>query len=119
MALTLVIVSFSCTGPILGSILAGTITQGPMPLTAGMSGFGVALGLPFALFAMFPSWLNNLPKSGGWLNTTKVVLGFAEVALAFKFLSTADLVIQSGALHRETFFAIWTIVAFLIGIYLF
>lgn len=118
MALTLVIVSFSCTGPILGSILAGTITQGPMPLTAGMSGFGVALGLPFALFAMFPSWLNNLPKSGGWLNTTKVVLGFAEVALAFKFLSTADLVIQSGALHRETFFAIWTVVAFLIGIYL-
>lgn len=118
MALTLVIVSFSCTGPILGSILAGTITQGPMPLTAGMSGFGVALGLPFALFAMFPGWLNNLPKSGGWLNTTKVVLGFAEVALAFKFLSTADLVVQTGALHRETFFAIWTVIAFLIGIYL-
>ncbi|MCB0759942.1 MAG: thioredoxin family protein [Flavobacteriales bacterium] len=118
MALTLVIVSFSCTGPILGSILAGTITQGPMPLTAGMTGFGVALGLPFALFAMFPGWLNNLPKSGGWLNTTKVVLGFAEVALAFKFLSTADLVIQTGLLKRETFFLIWTIVALLTGIYL-
>jgi thiol:disulfide interchange protein len=118
MAITLVIVSFSCTGPILGSILAGVLTQGPMPLTAGLAGFGVALGLPFALFALFPSWLNNLPKSGGWLNTTKVVLGFAEVAMAFKFFSSADLVIHTGLLHRETFFLIWFLCALGAGVYL-
>src|SRR5690606_17793368 len=88
MALTLAIVSFSCTGPILGSLLAGSLTSdgGAMQLTAGMGGFGMALALPFALFALFPSWLNSLPKSGGWLNTVKVVLGFLELALALKFL---------------------------------
>ena len=94
MAFTLALVSFSCTGPILGSLLAGSLTAegGAWQLTAGMGGFGLALGLPFALFAMFPNLLKALPKSGGWLNTTKVVLGFFELALAFKFLSFADLV---------------------------
>lgn len=118
MALTLVVVSFSCTGPILGSVLAKTISDGPTPLSFAMGGFGVALGLPFALFAMFPSWLNNLPKSGGWLNSVKVVLGFAEVALAVKFLSNADLVKQWNLVHRETFFLIWAVIALLTGIYL-
>ena len=91
MALTLSIVSFSCTGPILGSLLAGSLSAegGAWQLTAGMGGFGVALGLPFALFALFPNMLKALPKSGGWLNTTKVVLGFFELALAFKFLSVS------------------------------
>ena len=89
MALTLAIVSFSCTGPILGSLLAGSLTgdSGAWELTAGMGGFGLALGLPFALFAMFPRVLEKLPKSGGWLNTIKVTLGFIELALALKFLS--------------------------------
>ena len=105
MALTLAIVSFSCTGPILGSLLAGSLTSdgGATQLTAGMTGFGLALALPFALFALFPSWLNSLPKSGGWLNTTKVVLGFLELALAFKFLSNADLVAHWDLLKREVF----------------
>ena len=87
MALTLSIVSFSCTGPILGSLLAGSLSAdggGAWQLTAGMAGFGMALGLPFAVFAMFPNMLKSLPKSGGWLNTTKVILGFLELALAFK-----------------------------------
>ena len=90
MALTLAIVSFSCTGPILGSLLAGSLTAdgGAWQLTAGMAGFGVSLGLPFAVFAMFPNMMNALPKSGGWLNTTKVILGFLELALAFKFYQT-------------------------------
>ena len=95
MALTLAIVSFSCTGPILGSLLVGALSSdgGAMQLTFGMLGFGAALALPFTLFALFPNWLNNLPKSGGWLNTVKVVLGFLEVALALKFLSNADMVL--------------------------
>lgn len=118
MALTLVVVSFSCTGPILGSVLAKTISDGPTPLSVALGGFGIALGLPFALFAMFPSWLNNLPKSGGWLNSVKVVLGFAEVALAVKFLSNADLVKQWNIVHRETFFLIWGVIAVLTGVYL-
>ena len=103
MALTLSIVSFSCTGPILGSLLAGSLSSdgGAWQLTAGMAGFGVALGLPFALFAMFPNMLKALPKSGGWLNTTKVILGFLELALAFKFLSNADLVEHWGILKIE------------------
>ncbi|MBT8254187.1 MAG: thioredoxin family protein [Bacteroidia bacterium] len=111
MALTLAIVSFSCTGPILGSLLAGSLTTdgGAWQLTAGMGGFGVALGLPFALFAAFPGWLNSLPKSGGWLNTVKVVLGFLELALAFKFLSNADLVKHWGILKIEVFLGIWII----------
>lgn len=121
MAATLAIVSFSCTGPILGSLLAGSLTAdgGAMQLTAGMSGFGLALALPFALFALFPSWLNSLPKSGGWLNTTKVVLGFLELAFAFKFLSNADLVEHWGLLKREVFIGIWIIIFFGLALYLF
>ena len=121
MALTLAIVSFSCTGPILGSLLAGSLTSdgGAIQLTAGMSGFGLALALPFALFALFPSWLNSLPKSGGWLNTTKVVLGFLELALAFKFLSNADLVEHWGLLKREIFIGIWIVIFIGLGLYLF
>jgi thiol:disulfide interchange protein DsbD len=109
MALTLALVSFSCTGPILGTVLGNSLKEGPWPVTAAMSGFGVALGLPFAVFAAFPKWLNNLPKSGGWLNSVKVVLGFIELALALKFLSNADLVMQWHLIERETFFLIWTL----------
>ena len=121
MALTLAIVSFSCTGPILGSLLAGSLTSdgGAMQLTAGMSGFGLALALPFALFALFPEWLNSLPKSGGWLNTTKVVLGFLELAFAFKFLSNADLVEHWGILKREIFIGIWIVIFIGLALYLF
>lgn len=120
MALTLVIVSFSCTGPLVGSLLAGTLTQGAWNLTAGMAGFGVALGLPFALFALFPGMMNSLPKSGGWLNTVKVVLGFLELALALKFISNADLVDPSVVIiKREIFFAIWILIAFILAAYLF
>ena len=121
MALTLAIVSFSCTGPILGSLLAGSLTSdgGAMQLTAGMSGFGLALALPFALFALFPGWLNSLPKSGGWLNTTKVVLGFLELAFAFKFLSNADLVEHWGILKREIFIGIWIVIFIGLALYLF
>ncbi|WP_299161210.1 cytochrome c biogenesis protein CcdA [uncultured Tenacibaculum sp.] len=121
MALTLAIVSFSCTGPILGSLLAGSLgaNGGAMQLSAGMIGFGTALALPFALFAMFPGWLNSLPKSGGWLNTVKVVLGFLELAFAFKFLSNADLVGHWGILKREIFIGIWALIGFLMALYLF
>jgi|TARA_A100001011_G_scaffold114439_1_gene121093 thiol:disulfide interchange protein len=120
MALTLAIVSFSCTGPILGTLLAGSLSgdSGAWELTAGMSGFGLALGFPFALFAMFPNVLNKLPKSGGWLNTIKVTLGFIELALALKFLSNADLVAHWGILKIELFLALWFIIFFLLGIYL-
>ncbi|GAA4893114.1 thioredoxin family protein [Flaviramulus aquimarinus] len=121
MALTLAIVSFSCTGPILGSLLAGSLTAdgGAWQLTAGMAGFGVSLGLPFALFAMFPNMMNALPKSGGWLNTTKVILGFLELALAFKFLSNADLVAHWNILKIEPFLIIWIIVFTGLALYLF
>jgi thiol:disulfide interchange protein len=121
MALTLAIVSFSCTGPILGSLLAGSLTAdgGAMQLTAGMGGFGAALALPFALFALFPSWLNTLPKSGGWLNTVKVVLGFLELALALKFLSNADLVEQWGLIKRELFIGLWILIFTGMALYLF
>jgi thiol:disulfide interchange protein DsbD len=121
MALTLAIVSFSCTGPILGSLLAGSLSSdgGAIQLTAGMTGFGLALALPFALFALFPSWLNSLPKSGGWLNTTKVVLGFLELALAFKFLSNADLVAHWDILKREVFIGIWIVIFIGLALYLF
>ena len=120
MALTLAIVSFSCTGPILGSLLAGSLTSdgGAMQLTAGMTGFGVALALPFALFALFPNALTALPKSGGWMTTVKVVLGFFELALALKFLSNADLVSHWGLLKREVFVGIWTLLAFALSLYL-
>jgi len=121
MALTLAIVSFSCTGPILGSLLGGSLSSdgGAIQLTFGMGGFGLALALPFALFAMFPNWLNNLPKSGGWLNTVKVVLGFIELGLAFKFLSNADLVEHWGLLKREIFIGIWVLCALGMALYLF
>ena len=121
MALTLSIVSFSCTGPILGSLLAGSLSAdgGAWQLTAGMGGFGAALGLPFALFAMFPNMLKALPKSGGWLNTTKVVLGFLELALAFKFLSNADLVKHWGILKIEVFLGIWILVFAGLTLYVF
>ncbi len=120
MALTLAIVSFSCTGPILGSLLAGALTKdgGAMQLSFGMGGFGLGLALPFALFAMFPNWLQSLPKSGGWLNTVKVVLGFLELAMAVKFLSNADLVKQWHLLPREIFIGIWVLMGFLTVLYL-
>ena len=120
MALALAIVSFSCTGPIVGTILveaaAGGDKIGPI---VGMFGFSLAIALPFALFAAFPGWLNSLPKSGGWLNTVKVVLGFLELALAFKFLSQADLVLQLHLLEREVFLAIWIAVFGTLALYLF
>ncbi len=121
MALTLALVSFSCTGPVLGSLLAGTLAGdgGATRLTVGMSGFGLALALPFALFALFPNWLNSLPKSGGWLNTVKVVLGFLELAFAFKFLSNADLVMHWGLLKREVFIGIWIVIGVCLSLYLF
>ncbi|MFY0252406.1 protein-disulfide reductase DsbD family protein [Chitinophaga sp. 30R24] len=120
MALTLALVSFSCTGPILGSLLAGSLSTdgGAIQLTVGMAGFGFALALPFALFALFPGWLNSLPKSGGWLTSVKVVLGFLELAMAIKFLSNADLVKHWGILKREVFFAIWIILGTSIVLYL-
>jgi thiol:disulfide interchange protein DsbD len=121
MALTLALVSFSCTGPILGSLLAGSLSTdgGAMQLTMGMAGFGLALALPFALFALFPGLLSSLPKSGGWLTSVKIVLGFLELALAIKFLSNADLVEHWGILKRETFFAAWIIIGVLLVLYLF
>ena len=121
MALTLALVSFSCTGPILGSLLAGSLSTngGAMQLTMGMAGFGLALALPFTVFALFPSLLSSLPRSGGWLTTVKIVLGFLELALAVKFLSNADLVEHWGILKREVFFAIWIIIGILLSLYLF
>jgi len=119
MSLTLALVSFSCTGPILGSLLVGSLSGGVWPLTCGLAGFGVALGLPFGLFAVFPQWLKSLPKSGGWLGTVKKVLAFVEVALAFKFLSNADLVMHWGLLKREVFLAIWLLIGLGLAAYLF
>ncbi len=122
MALTLAIVSFSCTGPILGGLLGSTtLAEGNVAtnLTMGMVGFGLALALPFALFAMFPAWLHSLPKSGGWMTTVKVVLGFLELALAFKFLSNADLVGNWGLFKREIFIGIWVVLFVLMTLYLF
>ena len=121
MALTLAIVSFSCTGPILGSLLAGSLTAdgGAMQLSTGMLGFGIALGLPFGLFALFPNTLKAIPKSGGWMTTVKVVLGFLELALALKFLSNADLVAHWDLLKREVFIGVWALISFLLTLYLF
>ncbi len=121
MAVTLVIVSFSCTGPILGSLLVGAATSdgGQYNLVAGMLGFGFALAFPFALFAMFPGFLAKLPKSGGWLGTVKHVLGFVEVAFAIKFLSNADLVWQLGFIKRELFLILWILVGITAVLYLF
>ncbi len=118
MAFTLALVSFSCTGPIIGTLLVEAASGGFQGPLIGMFGFSLALALPFALFAAFPGWLNSLPKSGGWLNSVKVVLGFIELAFAFKFLSTADLVWQAGILKREWFLAIWIGIGFLLTLYL-
>jgi thiol:disulfide interchange protein len=119
MALALAIVSFSCTGPIVGTLLVEAASNGGIAPVIGMLGFSLALALPFMLFAMFPGWLNSLPKSGGWLNTVKVVLGFLELALAFKFLSNADLVLQLHLLEREVFIAIWIAIFAALTLYLF
>jgi len=119
MAATLAIVSFSCTGPLVGSALAGAATGSFAAPTAVMLGFSSALALPFGLFSAFPGWLNSLPSSGGWLNSVKVVLGLLEIGFAFKFLSNADLVLQLGLLQRELFIAIWIAVSLAIAFYLF
>ncbi|MFV8343554.1 protein-disulfide reductase DsbD family protein [Flavobacterium sp. XS2P39] len=119
MALALAIVSFSCTGPIVGTLLVEAASKGGIAPIIGMLGFSLALALPFMLFAMFPGWLHSLPRSGGWLNTVKVVLGFLELALAFKFLSNADLVLQLHLLEREVFLAIWIAVFGALALYLF
>ena len=119
MAFTLVLVSFSCTGPIIGFLLVETATSGDLFGPAvGMFGFALALALPFTLFAIFPSLLKQTPRSGGWMNTIKVVLGFVELAFALKFLSVADLTKGWGILDRETFLALWIALFFLLGMYL-
>lgn len=118
MALALAIVSFSCTGPIVGTLLVESASKGGIAPIVGMLGFSTALALPFMLFAMFPSWMHSLPKSGGWLNTVKVSLGFLELALAFKFLSNADLVLQLHLLEREVFLAIWIAIFGIWALYL-
>jgi thiol:disulfide interchange protein len=119
MALALAIVSFSCTGPIVGSVLVVAASSGfGIAPIVGMLGFSLALAIPFTLFAAFPGWLNSLPKSGGWLNTVKVFLGFLELAFAFKFLSNADLVLDMHLLERETFIAIWIAVFGVLAFYL-
>ncbi len=121
MALTLAIVSFSCTGPILGTLLVGALNDdgGAVQLTVAMAGFGLALGLPFGLFALFPRWLSSLPRSGSWMNTVKIVFAFVELALMIKFLSNADLVMHWGLLKREVFFAIWIALGLATAFYLF
>jgi thiol:disulfide interchange protein DsbD len=118
MALTLAIVSFSCTGPILGSLLVGALNGGAINLTAGLAGFGLALALPFALFALFPQLLSSLPKSGGWLSEVKVVLGFIELAMAMKFLSNADLTQHWGVIKREIFIGFWIFCGLCVTLYL-
>ncbi len=119
MAFTLALVSFSCTGPIIGTLLVETATWGNTLAPAiGMAGFAIALAIPFALFAMFPSLMKQMPKSGGWLNTVKVVLGFLELALSLKFLSVADLAYGWGILDRETFLVLWIVIFTLLGFYL-
>ncbi|MDY5826776.1 MAG: thioredoxin family protein, partial [Candidatus Limisoma sp.] len=119
MAFTLVLVSFSCTGPIIGTLLVEAVSQGNIIGPAiGMFGFALALAVPFALFAMFPSVLKGLPKSGGWLSTVKVVLGFIELALSLKFLSVADLAYGWHILDREVFISLWIVIFALLGLYL-
>ncbi|MGF1534324.1 MAG: cytochrome c biogenesis protein CcdA [Bernardetiaceae bacterium] len=118
MALTLAVVSFSCTGPIAGTILFQSATGEFLKPALGMFSFSLAFALPFTLFALFPSWLDTLPKSGGWLNTVKVVLGFVELALAFKFLSVADQVYHWGILDRPIYIAIWMAISIAMGLYL-
>ncbi|MCH8902602.1 MAG: thioredoxin family protein [Bacteroidetes bacterium] len=119
MAFTLALVSFSCTGPIIGTLLVKAAEGSSTGPIIGMTGFALALAIPFGLFSAFPRWLNTLPKSGGWLTSVKVVLGFAELALALKFLSNADLVLQLGFLKREIFLIIWILIAVAMSAYLF
>lgn len=118
MALTLVLVSFSCTGPIVGAILVESAGGEVLKPIIGMFGFALAFALPFTLFALFPGWLSNLPKSGGWLNSVKVVLGFLELALGLKFLSIADQTYHWGILDREVYLALWIVIFTLMGFYL-
>ncbi|MGQ8337698.1 cytochrome c biogenesis protein CcdA [Sunxiuqinia sp. A32] len=118
MALTLVLVSFSCTGPIVGAILVESAGGQVLKPIIGMFGFSLAFALPFTLFALFPGWLSNLPKSGGWLNSVKVVLGFLELALGLKFLSIADQTYHWGILDREVYLALWIVIFILLGFYL-
>ena len=119
MAFTLALVSFSCTGPIIGTLLVEAASSGDIVGPAiGMTGFALALALPFTLFAIFPSWLKEMPKSGGWLNSVKVVLGFLELALSLKFLSVADLAYGWGILDREVFICLWVIIFAMLGFYL-
>ncbi|MCF8255054.1 MAG: thioredoxin family protein [Bacteroidia bacterium] len=118
MAFTLVLVSFSCTGPIVGSLLIEAVGGNFVKPLLGMAAFGAGLAAPFTLFAIFPSWIQNLPKSGGWLNSVKVVLGFLELAFAFKFLSIPDQTYHWGLLDREVYISIWIVVFFLLGLYL-
>lgn len=120
MAFTLALVSFSCTGPIIGFLLVQVSTTGGSIIAPaiGMLGFAIALALPFTLFALFPSWLKSMPKSGGWMNVIKVTLGFLELAFALKFLSVADLAYGWGILDRETFLALWIVIFALLGFYL-
>ncbi|MEN8226037.1 MAG: cytochrome c biogenesis protein CcdA [Bacteroidota bacterium] len=118
MAFTLVLVSFSCTGPLVGTILVEAATGAWLEPIIGMLGFSLAFALPFALFAFFPAWLNKMPKSGGWLNSVKVVLGFLELALGLKFLSIADQTYHWGILDREVYLAIWIVIFVLMGFYL-
>ncbi len=117
MAMTLVLVSFSCTGPIVGTILVESARGQILKPIVGMFGFSLAFAMPFTLFAFFPSWLSNLPKSGGWLNSVKVVLGFLELALALKFLSIADQAYHWHILDREVYLALWIVIFFLMGLY--
>ena len=119
MAMALAVVSFSCTGPIVGTLLVEAASKGGIAPIVGMLGFSLAIALPFMLFAMFPGWMNSLPKSGGWLNTVKVSLGFLELAFAFKFLSNADLVLQKHLLEREIFIALWIAIFGAWALYLF
>jgi len=119
MAFTLALVSFSCTGPIIGTLLVEAASMGNLTGPAiGMAGFAIALALPFTLFAIFPSWLKEMPRSGGWLNSVKVVLGFLELALSLKFLSVADLAYGWGILDREIFIALWVVIFAMLGTYL-
>lgn len=119
MAFTLVLVSFSCTGPIIGTLLVEAVSSGSqLGPAVGMFGFSLALAIPFCLFAMFPGWLQKAPKSGSWMNTVKVVLGFVELALSLKFLSVADLAYGWHILDREVFIVLWVAIFGLMGMYL-
>ncbi|MEO5906875.1 MAG: cytochrome c biogenesis protein CcdA, partial [Saprospiraceae bacterium] len=119
MAATLAIVSFSCTGPLIGSALVEASSAGTLGPAIVMGGFSLALAIPFGLFAIFPAWLNSLPKSGGWMNSVKVMLGFLELALALKFLSVADMASHWGFLRYELFMGLWVLICFAMALYMF